>query len=368
MRFIVHTAPPGPTRETTLDIRTGFFMFAHQNNIQVTLFKGPNDTLVNLSATLPVTDLSVNVNSAVFTYERLNHRLIIYFNGVFLSSIVANPAFVDDVIDWSTTDNIYVNKSWRFYALNSVYYHKITAYDKVLTLGEIEEIYQNTKSLVEVNFLKNSQSRFQSLGLANSVVTTSSQSFNFNADNQFVTIASNVYLYIKPSNWSVLVPAIQASSQVKFKLFIPSGTDQWKFLIGDYFVNSGFYIRLIGNSPNTNLEFLLIQDASANGGRSNYAQTMIPNIISIVPDLFDVEHEWKFEHKNLTGDPDGYVEQEIYCDGVLLKREKSNFPETSSSQKLIGFNQGTGPDNLFSIRLGQIGTRVSHIIINEKPV
>jgi hypothetical protein len=206
------------------------------------------------------------------------------------------------------------------------------------------------------------------LGLAKSVVTTSSQSFTFNAENQFVTTVSNVYLYIKPSNWNILVPVIQASSQVKFKLFIPSGTDLWKFLIGYYFVDSSFYIRLYGNSPNTNLEFLLMQDAGDNNGQSNYAQTVIPNIMSIVPDLFDVEHEWRFEHKNLTGDPDGYVEQEIYCDDVLLKRAKSNLPETSSAQKAIGFNQGTGPDNLFSIRLGQVGTRVSYITINEKPL
>jgi hypothetical protein len=111
-----------------------------------------------------------------------------------------------------------------------------------------------------------------------------------------------------------------------------------------------------------------MQDAGDNGGQSNYAQTIIPDMMSIVPDLFDVEHEWRFEHKNLTGDPDGYVEQEIYCDDVLLKREKSNSSFTGEAQKAIGFNQGTGPDNLFSIRLGQIGTRVSHIIINEKPV
>jgi len=370
MRFLVHTAPPGPTRETTLDIRTGFFMFAHQNNMQATLFKGPNDTLVNVSATLPVTDLSVNVNSAVFTYERLNHRLSIYFNGVFLSSIVANPAFVDDVIDWSTTDNIYVNKSWRFFAINPVYYHKISAYDKILTLEEIEEIYIATKSLLEVNFLKNSQSRFQSLGLANSVVTTSSQSFNFNADNQFVTTASNVYLYIKPSNWSALVPAIQASLQLKMKLFIPSGTDFWKFFLRDVALKSGPYIQLTGVIPDIELEFTLRQNNGDNGnsGHPYYARTIMNDVMSVVPDLFDVEHEWRFEHKNLTGDPDGYVEQEIYLDDVLIHSAKYNSLLTGEAQKLIGYNQETGADSEFHLQLGQVGTRVSYFIMNEKPV
>jgi hypothetical protein len=370
MRFLAHTAPPGPTRETTLDIRTGFFLFGYNNSMQVTLFKGINDTLVNVSATFQETDLSVKVNSAVFTYERLNHRLSIYFNGVFLSSITANPAFVDDEIDWSTADNIYVNKSIRFYAINPTYYHKISAYDKILTLEEIEEIYKNTVSLLEVNFLKNSQIRFQSLGKAESTVTTSSQSFTFNADNQFVTTASNVYLYIKPSKWETLVPAIQASSQLKMKLFIPSGSDFWKFFLRDVVSNSGFFIRLTGVSPDIELRYTLLQDPGDNGnsGQSYYAYTVIPDVMSIVPNLFDVEHEWRFEHKNLSGDPDGHVETEIYCDNVLLKREKINYSNTGEAQKAIGFNQETGPDSIYSIQLGQIGTKVSHFIINEKPI
>jgi hypothetical protein len=95
------------------------------------------------------------------------------------------------------------------------------------TFGIIEDYVKSeydikSPSLLEVNFLQNAQNRFQSLGLAKSVVTTSSSSFTFNADNQFVTTNSNEYLYIKPSNWSALVPAIQASLQLKMKLFIPS--------------------------------------------------------------------------------------------------------------------------------------------------
>jgi hypothetical protein len=123
-----------------------------------------------------------------------------------------------------------------------------------------------------------------------------------------------------------------------------------------------------GNIPDIELRFYLLQDTLNNGDQSYYAFTLIPDLMSILPDLFDVEHEWRFEHKILTGDPDGYAETEIYCDDVLLKREKINFSGTGSAQKLIGFNQGTGPDSIYSLRLGNIGTKVSYFIMNEKPV
>ena len=109
-------------------------------------------------------------------------------------------------------------------------------------------------SLLEVDFLQNSQNRFQSLGLANSVVTTSSQSFNFNAENQLVTLSDGFYLTIRPTNWGALVPAIQNSFQLKLKLFLPSGDAVnmfWQTDAGD--ANSGLNIRLFGSYANPEL-------------------------------------------------------------------------------------------------------------------
>jgi hypothetical protein len=76
-RFIVHTAPTEGSRETTYDMRTGFFMFAYGNDLQVFSSKGIADTLVNLSATFPETDLGVKVNSAVFTYKIITNSVYI---------------------------------------------------------------------------------------------------------------------------------------------------------------------------------------------------------------------------------------------------------------------------------------------------
>jgi hypothetical protein len=151
------------------------------------------------------------------------------------------------------------------------------------------------------------------LGLAESFVTTSSQSFTFNADNQFVTIGSNVSLYIKPSNWPGLVPAIQASSQIKLKIFLPSGPEFIKFLLRDMVADSGFFITLNGTSPNILLRFLLLQDTSSNGnfGQAFYTFTEITDLLSV---RFPISLMW-----NTNGGSNIKNYQEIRMDTQKLK-------------------------------------------------
>jgi hypothetical protein len=248
-------------------------------------------------------------------------------------------------------------------------------------LLEIKELFisphiPKMPSLLEVDFLQNSQIRFQSLGLADSVVTTSSQSFNFNTDNQFVTLSNDVSIIITPTNWNALVPVTQASLQIKLKLFLPLGPAVSKFWLTDPGLTdagnarSGPNIRLFGSNENPELRFLLMQErgVNGNGAYSYYIYMAISNIISLVPNLFGVEHEWRFEHKILTGDPDGYTESEIYCDDVLLKSQKFNNASTGEAQRAIGFNQGSRPDNRYNLLLGNTGSKVSYVTINEKPV
>jgi len=241
-------------------------------------------------------------------------------------------------------------------------------------LLEIKELFISPaipNLLFKVDFLQNSQNRFQSLGLSQSAVTVSSQSFNFNTDNQFVTLNNDVSIIIKPTNWNALVPVIQASLQIKLKLFLPLGPAVNKFSLTDAGnVYSGPNIRLFGSNANPELRFLLMQErgVNGNGAYSYYMYMAISNIISLVPNLFDVEHEWRFEHKILNGDPDGFTESQIYCDDVLLKSQKFNNASTGEAQRAIGFNQGSGPDNRYNLLLGNTGTKVSYVTINEKPV
>jgi hypothetical protein len=109
------------------------------------LFKGVGETLVNMQEPIGHLDNGVNMQSAVFTYRRADHKLIIYYNGVFIKEYTAPASYIDDVIDWSTADNLYVKRSHRFTPNSPTHYDKISAYDKILTPEEIVDIYNKSQ-------------------------------------------------------------------------------------------------------------------------------------------------------------------------------------------------------------------------------
>jgi hypothetical protein len=222
-----------------------------------------------------------------------------------------------------------------------------------------------TLSLLELNFLENPPSnRFQPLGQADSIVSQSSGNFEFNADNHFVTTANNVAIYMQPTNWSALVPAIQSSMQIKVKMTLASGTENNKFVFRDMMNGSGMYCRL-HHSTNL-LWFYLLVESGVNGNTTNHYY-FLSLTLSMIPDLYDVPHEWRFEHRNLNDDPDGYAEAQIYCDDVLLVTQKFNNSNIGAEQQLIGFHQGTGYSNRYGLILGNSGSKLEYVKINVKP-
>jgi hypothetical protein len=144
-KFVVQTTQPDQSFDLSVDKRTGFAITLHQVNLSAVFFKGFRDTLVSISVNIGDFDMSVLINSAVVTYERLNHKISLYFNGNFMSSVVAPASFVDEVIDWSTSDNLYVNRFFTYSPFQPAHYHKISVYDKILTLEEVEKIYDETQ-------------------------------------------------------------------------------------------------------------------------------------------------------------------------------------------------------------------------------
>jgi hypothetical protein len=224
-------------------------------------------------------------------------------------------------------------------------------------------------SLFDVDFIANGQI-LEGSGLAESIVTTDSQNYLFNTEGQFETTAENVTVFMLPTNWSVLAPAIQSNSQVKLKIKLVEGLVNVKFLLRHNAANSSFYIQIFGAST-PSLWYLTWLQPSVNGngtGNPYFSFVNISNsLLSLVPDLYDKEHEWRFEHKLLYGDPSGYVETEVYCDDVLIHTQKFNYANTGAAQRLIGFNQDTGVNSAFSIRIGEIGTKLTSISVDEKP-
>jgi hypothetical protein len=219
-----------------------------------------------------------------------------------------------------------------------------------------------------VDFITNGQI-LEGSGLAESTVTTDSQNYLFNAEGQFETTAEYLHVFMLPTNWSALVPAIQSTSQVKLNIKLVDGPVNVKFLLRHGAPNSGFYIQIFGAST-PSLWYLTWLQPGVNGngnGNPYFSFVNIQNsLLSLVPDLYDKEHEWRFEHKLLYDDPDGYVEIEVYCDDVIIHTQKFNYANTGAEQRLIGFNQDTG--SAYNLRLGDIGTKLTSISIDEKPV
>jgi hypothetical protein len=225
-------------------------------------------------------------------------------------------------------------------------------------------------SLFDVDFIANGQI-LEGSGLAESVVTVESQNYLFNAEGQFETTAEYLHVFMLPTNWSALVPAIQSSSQVKLKITLPDGPMSSKIILQHNATYSGFQIRINGNSASASLWYFswINKSVNGNGTSSNFFHNInISNLLSLVPDFYDKEHEWRFEHKLLYDDPDGYVEAEVYCDDVLIHTEKFNYANTGAEQRLIGFNFDTSTNGPFVIRMGDIGTKLTSISIDEKPV
>jgi hypothetical protein len=150
-KLVIQTTPVDESFEISVDQRTGFSITLHNTTISALFHKGFRDTLVSIAADIGEFDMSVLINSVVVTYERIDHRISLYFNGLFHSSRLAPASFVDDVIDWSTSDNLYVNRFYTYSPFQPAHYHKISVYDKILTPHEIVDIYNASQPSIIID-------------------------------------------------------------------------------------------------------------------------------------------------------------------------------------------------------------------------
>jgi hypothetical protein len=119
-------------------------MVLYSEHLQATFFKGQRVTLVNATSSIGALDLiSVNINSVVATYRRVDHMLSLYFNGYLVTQNAAPANDVNEVIDCSTSDNIYFHQFHRYTPYQDTHYHKLAVYDRILTPNEILEMYND---------------------------------------------------------------------------------------------------------------------------------------------------------------------------------------------------------------------------------
>jgi hypothetical protein len=144
-KFVIQTSEPNQGFELSVNQRTGFNFTVNNTGLSFVFFKSPNNALIQTSGNIGQIDMSVNINSAVVTYERINHTLKLYFNGALLSEVSAPAGNEANVIDWSTVNNIYANRFHTYSPSAPTHFHKISAYDKILTLEEVEDIYNESQ-------------------------------------------------------------------------------------------------------------------------------------------------------------------------------------------------------------------------------
>ena len=138
-RMTMQTTPVGTDFQESVDERTGFFVSLHNRHITVIFFKGQRDSLISAAGTIPDgMDLSINVNSFVVTYNRANdHQMVVYFNGYVIADGQLDPSHASEVIDWSTSDNLYVNRFYQYSPQSPTHYHKVSIFDRVLSSADV---------------------------------------------------------------------------------------------------------------------------------------------------------------------------------------------------------------------------------------
>jgi len=144
-RFVIQTSEPNQSLELSVNQRTGFNFTLNSTNLLITLYKGYNSTLVTLVGSIGQFDMSVNISSIVVTYKREGHILKLYFNGALLAESSAPAGNEENVIDWSTVNNIFANRFYVYSPSAPTHYDKISVYDKILTLEEVEDIYDESQ-------------------------------------------------------------------------------------------------------------------------------------------------------------------------------------------------------------------------------
>ena len=125
---------------------TGIYVSVHGDYSFFTFYKAPRVILVGGQVEIGNLNFNIDIQSIVITYKKVGHELRYYFNGVHLFTATAPAGNEAEVISWENSDNLYVNRFFRYSPFQPAHYHKISVYDKILTLPEIVDIYNASQS------------------------------------------------------------------------------------------------------------------------------------------------------------------------------------------------------------------------------
>jgi len=135
-RYVINTLQLDDTSQT------GFRLSLYNDFIFYTFYKGPGAGLVGGQWNSLDTDMSLDVQSIVLTYKRDGHESRLYYNGVLRQTAAAAAGNEGEVISWGKSDNLYINRFFRYTPTRPTDTHRLAAFDKVLTPEEVMSIYE----------------------------------------------------------------------------------------------------------------------------------------------------------------------------------------------------------------------------------
>jgi hypothetical protein len=141
----VQTTQVGDDFEQSINQKTGINFRLQGFILQCGVFQGPRNMLANC-VLYTEEDLTQDVHSVALTYEASNSTLKMFLDGVLVDTEVGPPV----PIDWSTANNIYINRDYTNTPVKDTQYHRIAVVHRLLTDEEILNVYNSRGGVIEL--------------------------------------------------------------------------------------------------------------------------------------------------------------------------------------------------------------------------
>jgi hypothetical protein len=179
---------------------TGFRLLVTDLGISAIYYKGVGDTLVSADYVIdPTVDLTVGIHQVVITNTPTTQTLNLYFDN---EEAITRIAPTNDLINYGPGSTIVLNKLSSISPPDIIEYHRIGIYNRVLSQGEVNTVYNQIDQPIPVEEVTDPNSLFDvnfnySLDADYSI---DGNALIFEASNPSAVTLSEDFVTIKPGN------------------------------------------------------------------------------------------------------------------------------------------------------------------------
>ena len=306
---------------------TGLTIWLYNNLLLCTYYYGENLKLVDTFLDLgdSAFNLKSRVNQIVVTYNESGdsfgpHKMTLYWNGV--QSVVTNSEVVGNVaIDWSTSNGIYLNKSFANTPGDITEFHRVSIYNRVLTQLEVSKLYLERQIHLGINPALVFDINFDDKSLLPDIIAVD-DSTGFHGpgsvNDGYVSIAGTYYMEFRNENGLPYLPtylkrqaeqtwhvAFRSETLTGDKLFLQTSP------VGTSFQTSveertGFYLVVTGT---------FVQAIFFKGERDE--------LVSVSGDIGNIDLSADINTITITYTPVNLNTTKLYFNGQLLSTDQS---------------------------------------------